>query len=40
LQEMESEDLRLVPVVDGLNVLGVLSRERVLNYLKLRTELG
>jgi Zn-dependent protease/CBS domain-containing protein len=40
LQEMEAEDLRLVPVVDGLNVLGVLSRERVLNYLKLRTELG
>ncbi len=40
LQEMDAEDLRLVPVVDGLNVLGVLSRERVLNYLKLRTELG
>jgi Zn-dependent protease/predicted transcriptional regulator len=40
LQEMESENLRLVPVVDGLNVLGVLSRERVLNYLRLRTELG
>ena len=40
LQEMESENLRLIPVVDGLNVLGVLSRERVLNYLRLRTELG
>jgi len=40
LQEMEAEDLGMVPVVDGLHVLGVLSRERVLNYLRLRTELG
>jgi CBS domain-containing protein len=40
LQEMESEGLGLVPVVEGLQVLGVLSRERVLNYLRLRTELG
>ena len=40
LQEMEAGDLRLLPVVEGLDVLGVLSRERVLNYLRLRTELG
>lgn len=40
LQEMESENLGLVPVVDGLKVLGVLTRERVLNFLRLRTELG
>lgn len=40
LQEMESEGLKLVPVMEGLKVLGVLSRERVLNYLRLRTELG
>lgn len=40
LQEMESEGLGLVPVVEGLQVLGILSRERVLNYLRLRTELG
>lgn len=40
LQEMEAGDLRLVPVVEGLDVLGVLSREKVLNYLRLRTELG
>lgn len=40
LQEMEAEDLRLVPVMEGLDVLGVLSREKVLNYLRLRTELG
>ena len=40
LQEMEAADLRMVPVVEGLQVKGILSREQVRHYLKLRTELG
>jgi CBS domain-containing protein len=40
LQEMEAADLRMVPVVEGLQVMGILSREQVHHYLKLRTELG
>jgi len=40
LERMEKDDLRLVPVVDGLQVMGILSREQVRHYLKLRTELG
>ena len=40
LEKMEAADLRLVPVVDGLQVKGILSRENVRHYLKLRTELG
>jgi hypothetical protein len=30
----------MVPVVEGLQVKGILSREQVRHYLKLRTELG
>jgi Zn-dependent protease len=40
LEKMERDDLRLVPVVDGLQVMGILSREQVRHYLRLRTELG
>ena len=40
LEKMEAADLRLVPVVDGIQVKGILSRENVRHYLKLRTELG
>jgi len=40
LQEMESAGLGLVPVLEGIQFRGVLSREQVLNYLRLRTELG
>jgi Zn-dependent protease/CBS domain-containing protein len=40
LREMEAADLRMVPVVEGIQVKGILSRERVRNYLRLRTELG
>lgn len=40
LQKMDSADQRLVPVVEGLQVKGVLSRDQVKNYLRLRTELG
>jgi hypothetical protein len=37
---MDSAELSLVPVVDGLQVKGLLSRNQVSNYLRLRTELG
>jgi Zn-dependent protease/CBS domain-containing protein len=40
LERMERDDMRLLPVVDGLQVLGILSREQVRHYLWLRTELG
>lgn len=40
LQKMDSAEVSLVPVVDGLQVKGVLSRDQVSNYLRLRTELG
>jgi Zn-dependent protease/CBS domain-containing protein len=40
LEKMEAADLRLIPVVDGLQIKGILSRENVRHYLKLRTELG
>lgn len=40
LQKMDSANLRLVPVVEGLQVKGMLSRDQVRHYLKLRTELG
>ncbi len=40
LREMETSGLRMVPVVEGFQVKGILSRERVRNYLQLRTELG
>jgi Zn-dependent protease len=40
LQKMDSANLRLVPVVEGLQVKGMLSRDQVRHYLKLRSELG
>ena len=40
LREMEAANLRMVPVVEGFQVKGILSREQVRNYLRLRTELG
>jgi CBS domain-containing protein len=40
LKKMEEANLVLVPVVDGLQVMGVLSLDQVMNYLKLRSELG
>jgi Zn-dependent protease/CBS domain-containing protein len=40
LRKMEEADLKLVPVVDGAQVKGVLSRDLVMRYLQLRTELG
>ncbi len=40
LRKMEEADLKLVPVVDGAQVKGVLSRDQVMRYLQLRTELG
>lgn len=40
LEIMERANLRLAPVVDGLQVMGILSREQVRHYIRLRTELG
>jgi Zn-dependent protease/CBS domain-containing protein len=40
LEKMEKAGLLLAPVVDGLKVMGILSREQVRHYLSLRTELG
>ncbi len=39
LEKMERDNLRVMPVVDGLQVMGILSREHVRHYLRLRTEL-
>lgn len=40
LREMEAAGVKLVPVIDGVQIMGVLSREQVMRYLRLRTELG
>lgn len=40
LEKMEEADLTLVPVVDGVQVRGILSRDQVRRYLRLRSELG
>ena len=40
LKKMEESGLIQVPVVNGSRVEGLVSREQVLNYLRLRTELG
>jgi predicted transcriptional regulator len=37
---MEAAGVKLVPVIDGVQIMGVLSREQVMRYLRLRTELG
>lgn len=40
LEKMEEAHQTFVPVVDGAQVRGILSREQVRRYLKLRSELG
>ena len=40
LKKMEESGLIQVPVVNGSRVEGLVSHEQVLNYLRLRTELG
>ena len=40
MQTMDSSDVAQVPVVRGGELVGVLSRELVLRYLRLRAELG
>jgi CBS domain-containing protein len=39
LEKMDRDNLRVMPVVDGLQVMGILSREQIRHYLRLRTEL-
>lgn len=40
LQTMDSSKVAQVPVMDGDAVVGLLTREQVLHYIRLRTELG
>lgn len=40
LQAMDDANINQVPVLDGEGLLGVLSREQVLRYVRLRAELG
>jgi CBS domain-containing protein len=40
LKKMEESGLIQVPVVSGSRVEGLISRDQVLRYLHLRTELG
>jgi len=40
LQQMDSANVAQVPVVDNDNLVGMLSREQVVRYLRLRAELG
>jgi Zn-dependent protease/CBS domain-containing protein len=40
LEKMDEANLTFVPVVDGAQVRGILSRDQVHRYLKLRSELG
>jgi Zn-dependent protease/CBS domain-containing protein len=40
LQMMDSANVNQVPVVEGDEVIGTLSREQVLHYIRLRAELG
>jgi len=40
LQQMEQADVNQVPVVDNGHLLGVVTRGNLLNYLRLRSELG
>lgn len=40
LQAMDDANVAQVPVVDGETIVGVLSREQVLHYIRIRAELG
>jgi len=40
LQRMDEANVAQLPVVEGQTVQGVLSREHVLHYIRLRTEIG
>jgi len=40
LQKMDEQNLPQMPVIDQFGPVGMLSRDNVLRYLKLRTELG
>jgi predicted transcriptional regulator len=37
---MDDANVAQVPVVEGDEIVGILSREQVLHYIRLRTELG
>jgi CBS domain-containing protein len=40
LQTMDKSDVAQVPVVEAGELVGTLSRDQVLHYLRLRAELG
>lgn len=40
LQQMDSANVAQVPVVESSNLVGMLSREQIVRYLRLRAELG
>lgn len=40
LQRMDAADVNQMPVMDGRRLVGMLSREHLLRYIRLRTELG
>jgi CBS domain-containing protein len=40
LRTMERANVRQVPVVESSRIVGLLSRENVVQYLRLRSELG
>jgi Zn-dependent protease len=40
LQAMDDANVAQVPVVDGETIVGMLSREQVLHYIRIRAELG
>ncbi len=40
LQLMDSEDVNQVPVMDGDQVVGLISRENVIRFIRMRSELG
>jgi len=40
LEKMDDADVAQVPVVDGGQLLGMIAREQVLHYVRVRAELG
>jgi predicted transcriptional regulator len=40
LQRMDQADVNQVPVMDNGHLLGMVTRGNLLNYLRLRSELG
>ena len=40
LRLMNEEDINQVPVVEGDDVLGMVTRDRVLNFIDTRAQLG